>query len=466
MVQPIAPDYGQQFLLPPVLEDWVPKNHPARYLREFVDQLDLSGLGFVMRNSMEGRPAYSPSLLLKIWLFGYMHRIRSTRKLEVACREQLSLLWLCGMLQPDHNSLWRFWRDNKKALRAVFKRSVQLAVEAGLVGLVLQAVDGTKIQAACSKHSAWNKKSLQKLLQVLDREMDETERQLTQEAAPDPSSSYQLPESLTEREALRQKVRAGLEQMEQAGREHLHSGEPEARRMRCDAKNLFAYNAQAVVDEQNSVILAAETTNRENDSGLAVPMAQQAQQNTGEQAQATVADGGYGSGSDIAQAAQQQVNLLVRPTMDSVAAKKRFHAYNFHFDQKRDIVVCPEGKELGFARNMKQKGQTVRIFRCAHYDCPVRAQCTKDQRNRRFVEIWPHTTAVQDMRARIKGAKEAVQLGKRQQIIERVFAHIKQHEGFRRWTVRGLEAVNTQWALLCCAYNLRILLQKWALKRA
>src|SRR6476646_3906777 len=206
MVQPIAPDYGQQFLLPPVLEDWVPKNHPARYLREFVDQLDLSALVFEMRNSIEGRPAYSPSLLLKIWLFGYMHRIRSTRKLEVACREQLSLLWLCGMLQPDHNSLWRFWRDNKKALRALFKRSAALALEAGLVGLVLQAVDGTKIQAASSGHSAWNKKSLQELLQALDREMDETERQLTQEAEPDPSSSYQLPASLTEREALRQKV--------------------------------------------------------------------------------------------------------------------------------------------------------------------------------------------------------------------------------------------------------------------
>jgi len=466
MVQPIAPDYGQQFLLPPVLEDWVPKNHPARYLREFVDQLDLAALGFMMRNSMEGRPAYSASLLLKIWLFGYLHRIRSTRKLEVACREQLSLLWLCGMLQPDHNSLWRFWRDNKKALRTVFKRSVQLAVEAGLVGLVLQAVDGTKIQAACSKHSAWNKKSLQDLLQALDREMDETERQLTQEAEPEPSFSYQLPEGLTEREALRQKVRAGLEQMEQARREHLSPGEPEARRMSCEGKNSFAYNAQAVVDEQNSVILAEETTNRENDAGLAVPMAQQAQQNTGRQAEATVADGGYGSGTDIAQAAQQQVNLLVRPAMDSVAAKKRFHAYNFHFDPKRDVVVCPEGKELGFARNMKQKGQTVRIFRCNQYDCPVRGQCTKDKRNRRFVEIWSHTSAVQDMRARIKGTKEAAQLAKRQQIIERVFAHIKQHEGFRRWTVRGLEAVNTQWSLICCAYNLRILLKKWALKHA
>jgi len=466
MAKHMAPDYGQQFLLPPALEDWVPKDHPARFLREFVDQLDLPALGFVVSDSVEGRPSYAPSLLLKIWLFGYMHRIRSTRKLEVACREQLSLLWLCGMLQPDHNSLWRFWRDNKKALRAVFKHSAQLAVEAGLIGFVLQAVDGTKIQALCSHHTAWNKSKLQELLHALDGELDETEAQLSEETVPDPNCSYRLPEDLAEREALRRKVRTGLEQMEQARRDHLHPGEPDARRMPCDGKNRFGYNAQAVVDEQAGVILAAEVTNHENDSGMAVPMVQQGEQNCGRQAEATVADGGYGSGADIAQAADQQINLLVRPAMDSVAANKRFHAYNFYYEKARDIVVCPEGKDLRFARNMKQKGQIVRIFRCDHHGCPVRSQCTKDQRQRRFVEIWSHTMAVQEMRARIKEAKASIQLHKRKQIIERVFGHIKQHEGWRRWTVRGLEAVNAQWALICCAFNLRILHQKWTRKPA
>jgi transposase len=457
----IGPDYGQQFLLPPALEDWVPKDHPARFLREFVDQLDLPSLGFAASESTEGRPAYAPSLLLKIWLFGYMHRIRSTRKLEVACREQLSLLWLCGMLQPDHNSLWRFWRDNKKALRAVFKRSAQVAVEAGLVGFVLQAVDGTKIQAASSRQSGWSKDKLRQLLNALDGELDETEAQLTTEGPLEANLSYRLPESLSEREALRQKVRAGLEQMEQAKRDHLHPKELEARRMRCEGRNCFAYNAQAVVDDKAGVIVAADVTNQENDTGLAVPMVQQVEQNCGRQAEATVADAGYGSGMDIAQAATHQVNLLVRPTMDSVAARKRFHAYNFYYEKMRDVVICPEGKDLKFARNMKQKGQTVRIFRCDHHGCPVRAQCTKDQRQRRFVEIWSHTPAVQEMRARIQTAKAAALLQKRRGIIERVFGHIKQHEGWRRWTARGLEAVNAQWALTCCAFNLSILHQKW-----
>jgi transposase len=157
MTQPIAPDYGQQFLFPPALEDWVATDHPARFLREFVDQLDLAALGFAMPTAVEGRPPYAPSLLLKIWLYGYFQRIRSTRKLEAACRDQLPLLWLSGLITPDHNSLWRFWRDNKQALRGLFKQTVQLALHTGAVGLALQALDGTKIAAACSSPNGWSK---------------------------------------------------------------------------------------------------------------------------------------------------------------------------------------------------------------------------------------------------------------------------------------------------------------------
>jgi transposase len=461
MAQPIAADYGQQFLFPPALEDWVPADHPARFLREFVDQLDLPALGFAMPSATEGRPPYAPSLLLKIWLYGYLHRLRSTRKLEVACREHLSLLWLTGCQQPDHNSLWRFWRDNKAGLRAVFKRSAQLALEAGLVGLVLQALDGTKVQAAASGHTSWNKPRLQALLTQLDQEVNELEAQLERETQAPPPSTYRLPESLADRQALREQVRAGLQQMEQIQRDHLHPQEPEARRMSCDGKNRFGYNAQAVVDERAGVIVAAAVVNQENDAGLAVPLVDQARENCGAQAAVTVADSGYGSGADIAQAAAQGVNLLVRPVGDAVAEDKPYHAHHFIYEPERGCVVCPQGKELKFARLQRQKGQVVQIYRCDVKDCPVRSACTKDQRARRFVEIWPHTLAVQRMRAKVKAPAAAAQLRKRGQVIERVFGQIKQHEGFRRWTVRGLVAVNAQWALLCCAFNLRILAKNW-----
>jgi hypothetical protein len=327
--------------------------------------------------------------------------------------------------------------------------------------LVLQALDGTKIQAAASGHTGWSKQRLQQLLQALDAELDEAESQIDEEGRPDPQSSYRLPDNLADKQALRETVRAGLQKMEEIDREHLHPKETEARRMSCDGKNRFGYNAQAVVDDKGGVIVAAEVVNQENDTGLVVPLVRQAQSNCGTQAATTVADTGYGSGMDIGQAAQAGVNVLVRPAGDAVAQSKPYHAHNFQYLPERQKVICPQGQELIFARKMRQKGQIVQIYRCDIGDCPVRSACTKDQRARKLVEIWPHTPAVQRMRARIKEPGAAAQLRKRREIVERIFGQIKQHEGFRRWTVRGLEGVNAQWALICCAINLRALCRSW-----
>jgi transposase len=181
MSQLVALNYGQQFLFPPSLEDWVAADHPVRFLREFVEQCDLPALGFVTPAASQGRPPYAPSLLLKIWLYGYYFGLRSTRKLEAACRDHLPLLWLSGLHAPDHNSLWRFWRDHKEALRALFKETVQVALSAGCVGLALQALDGTRIQAAASGYSGWSKEQMEKLLAALDAALDETELKIVAE---------------------------------------------------------------------------------------------------------------------------------------------------------------------------------------------------------------------------------------------------------------------------------------------
>ena len=459
MAQPIAPDYGQQFLFPPALEDWVGPDHPVRYIREFVEQLDLARLGFSMPTGAEGRPPYAPGLLLKIWLYGYYQRIRSTRKLEAACRDHLPLIWLAGLHHPDHNSLWRFWRENRPGLRQLFRQSVQLAMQSGLMGLVLQAVDGTKIQAAASAQGGWSKSRMEAVLAGLEAELDETDQQLEREGLSVEAEGYRLPEKLEQRQALRQTIKEGLEQLQQDGRSYFHPKEPEARRMQSQGKQPFAYNAQAVVDEAHGIVVAAEVTREEEDSHQLVGMVEQAQQNTGVGV-LTVADGNYGTGAQVALAQERNLKVLVHPKDGGKVKANGYSARDFQYQPQSGEVICPQGQRLEFGGEFEQKGQWIKKYRCGVSHCPVANLC-QDSKGRRIVEIWPHTPAVQAMRARLKDPTAQAQLARRAQIIERHFGQIKQHDGFRRWTVRGIDNVRTQCALLNLVSNLRALYKHW-----
>jgi transposase/ribosomal protein L18 len=466
MAQPIAPDYGQQFLFPPALEDWVPQDHPARFLREFVDQLDLPALSFAMPTAAEGRPPYHPSLLLKIWLYGYFHRIRSTRKLEAACRDHLPLLWLTGLIAPDHNSLWRFWRDNQKALRTIFKQTVHLAVNTGAVGFALQALDGTKIQAACSGPKGWRKEYMEKLLCQLDAALEDIELKIVEENPQTDAPGYRLPEGLAQRQALRQEIKKGLAQLQADGRSHYHPAEPEARRMKVGDTNRYAYNAQAIADEKEKIIVACEATRRENDNGQIVGMIEQAKENLGAAATTqtlTLADTGYGSGADLQAASGKGYDVLAPSPEGKTAKDNPYATQPFGIDPLGGTVTCPQNRPLDHEGQTTKRGQTVQRFRCHHRDCPVRAQCTRDPKGRQ-IEVWPHHAAVQAMRQRLEEPGIRAQWEQRSQIIEPRFAQLKQHDGFRRWTVWGLEAVRTQWSLLCATLNLRILYKRWPAK--
>lgn len=465
MAKEIEADYEQVHLLPAALEDWVGPGHPARFIREFVRALDLKALGFKgVAEGTHGRPSYAPELLLRLWLYGYLEKVRSTRKLERACREQMGFVWLCGNQAPDHNSLWRFWQANREALRGVFKTTVKVALELNLVGLVLQALDGTKIQAVCSGRGHYDKEALAKLLARLDDVIAAREEALAVAGRDDEAFLSREQEILKRDHLSAERVRAALAQVEAGESRHIHPGEPEARRMESDGRNRFAYNAQAVVDHRQRIIVAAEVVNAAHDLGELNTMIAMAEDNLSPKAQpTTLVDAGYSHGEELHRAAQAGRTVLAPLPHGQVnAAQNPYHSSCFHYDAARDVVICPQERLLPFRRSRVKGRIIVREYRNARLcrPCPVRSLCTRDHFGR-SIEIAPSYQTMLAHRHKMAEPLSRALLKLRSEIVEPVFGWIKAHGDFRRFTVRGLANVATQWALVCSASNLRSLYRAW-----
>lgn len=457
-------DYNQQWMFPPTLEDLLPEDHTARMIREFVDAQELEELGFKTRKGDDGRPNYSANLLLKIWLYGYVTKNRTSRGLERACMDQIGMLWLTGMQRPDHTTLWRFWRDNRKGLRKLFKRLVEIAAELNFVGMVMQAIDGTKIASQASEQQGWHRASLDKTLKRLDEAINEIMKQTEQAAKHGPDC--RLPEELQQPQQLREKIKAQLKQLDEKQEEHLQPQDCDARVMKCRGGKKFAYNAQAVVDGQNQLIVAADVVSDESDNYQLVRMIDQVEENLGQVAEQTIADGGYFATTELASAEDKQYGVLVNlPKSAQGSEDKPYHASRFVYDAEKDQCICPQGERLSFD-GIKPRDKVhpyeVRVYRCQSYEtCPVRWQCS-DSQTGRTVQIHPNHDALVRQREKLQDEKMRALLKKRGSTVEPVFGWIKEAMGFRRWTVRGLEKVQTQWLLICTTLNLTRLQKHWA----
>lgn len=454
MRQVLGVEYDQMLLLAPSIEEWIGPEHPARYIREFVSALNLRELKLDTLDRTEGGIAYEPALLLQAWLYGYYRKIRSCRALEQACREEMGFVWLSGNHRPDHNALWRYWNEHREGIRQLFRQSVKVAVELELVGLVVQALDGTKITAAASGRGVFDRARLEKVLARLDEQLSEREAQIEQEG---PSVGEPTTRSLVR---LREKVHAALERVKAGEAKHAHPLEPEAVRMECDGRNRFGYNAQAVVDTKAQIIVASEVISAAYDTEQLVPMISQAQANCAveEATPTTLADGGYANGAQFTAAEQCGYPVVTPPPSSWSDTSDPYHIAHFRHDPQRRIVTCPQGRELPFKGVREKDGKTLEIYRNgpACKNCPVRAQCTSDPQGR-AIYLGPGYAAVVLAHAQWHQAHARQLYSRRAPTVEPVFAQIKQQMGFRRWTVRGLEKVSTQWDLLATTWNLRVI---------
>lgn len=447
-------DYSKTFLLPPSIEDWVPADHPVRFIREFVDGISDEELGYE-EASDRGRPPYAPKLLLKLWIYGYLVGATSSRKLERACRELAPMIWLAGMHQPDHNTLNRFWKEQRKVIRRFFKQTVKIADRLGMVGFVLHAIDGTKIQAAGSTRNVFDKEQLEKFSARLDEQIKGIEQQIEAEENNPSELTPSLAPKLQDRRALREAINKCIQEREDdQANERLHLSETDARLMKGTG---LGYNAQAVTDAKHNIIVEAAVVNEANDTHQLVPMLDRVTETYGRVAEETIADGGYNTAESLAAAAEKGYEVLLSASPhDPELNEDPYHSSKFTYNAERDVVICPQLQEMKFESEIRRVRQPypVRAYTTnACKTCPVKASCTKDRRGRR-IELHPHHKVVMQQRQKRGDPSSAAKLARRMPVAERVFAVIKGLLGFRRFRRNGAETASTEWNFVCAIQNM------------
>lgn len=331
------------------------------------------------------------------------------------------------------------------------------------MGLVLQAVDGTKIAADVSPKRSFRRKDLEKLLGDLDEISAEIFEQFERNEKAETGLEYRLPADLSDSEKLRERIKEHLVQLDDAGRNNLNLTDPDARKMKMGSGNApigFCYNAQAVVDDKAGIIVASDVVNDENDHKLLTKMIEQAEENLDDAPPETVADAGYCSGEELAKAEAAGYEVLVN-LPDNSSTKfgyitEEFDKSNFIYDAESDTYTCPEGKQLTFEAYLHHRnGYEGKSYRCTNYkNCPSRWKCSKAERGRKISRPL-FEESLERQREKQKIPENGEKLKRRKTIVEPIFGIIKRVMGFRRWSVRGLPAVQAQWSIICTAYNLR-----------
>ena len=461
----------QMWMLPPTLDELLPLDHPARFVAEFVDALDRDAwaeLGVEIEGEVRGAPAYHPRALLSVWLYGFMTGVRSCRKLEAACRDQIPYLWLTGWQYPDHNTLWRFYKGHRQAMRKLFERTVRTAVALELVDLAVQAVDGTKVVANASVNRSYDAEGLRGLLDRLDKAIADLEAQ--NEAGEDAALAH-LPEELADKEVLREQVRQAMaDPGSQKRHKRINLTDPEARLMKGRQSIVAGYNAQAMVSSvemdgggTGMLVTAVAVVDQANDNALLAPTVEQAEETTGTKVPMTLADAGYFAASHLAECVHRGQQVVVSEARQKFLLEP-YHTDQFTYDEYSDRFTCPQGQTLAFVR-IQANGVPLRLYRASGavcQACPAFRVCTKAKEIGRSLAIGPHHAVLRRHCAWMStsAAKEAYRL--RKQLVEPVFGIIKEQQGARRFLLRGLANVAAEWTILTTAFNLRTLCRVWS----
>ena len=451
-------DRTQTLLLPERLEDYIAPENPVRFLDAFVAQLELAALGFAKaRPADTGRPPYDPALLLKLYLYGYLHRIRSSRQLEAECHRNVEVIWLLGKLTPDFKTIADFRKDNLKPLQAVHRQFLLLCRKLELFGGQLLAIDGSKFRAVNSRDHNFSADKLRELIAHTDQRLAEYYQRLDQADAAEPAGvpldRGQLQEKIA---ALQEKKDWHAELLGQLDREQkqISTTDADTRRMHTGNGNVVGYNAQVAVDSKHKLIAAAEVTNEVTDLRQLADVALAAKANLELKQTEVVADKGYYNAAEVSRCVEKGITPYV-PKADTSANTQRglYGKSRFKYDETKDVYVCPARAELTYRFSRLEKDRQVRYYRasgCA--TCALKKQCTRNKANRTMTRE-ANEGLMEAMAARMKAQPGKFKL--RKTLAEHPFGTIKRWFGYTHFLLKGLEKVRTEWSLTTLAYNLK-----------
>jgi transposase len=463
----------QASFLPPCLEDYVGRDNPVRAIDAYVDSLDLNELGFrdVGSDGGAGQPPYDPADLLKLYLYGYLHQVRSSRRLEREARCNVELMWLLRGLAPGYRTIANFRKDSASGLKAANRDFVLLARSLDLLGGTLVAIDGAFFHGDASKASILTKKRLQEQMAALDRSIAEYSAALDANDQAEAAGSPEKPpsgEDIAQRVAAWRQRRAAaaadLAKLADSGDGQISRTDSDARLLAKHGQIIAGYNVQIAVDDKHKLIpafarTASEVVNEGNDTGQLYAMAEAAKAALGAAALTVVADTGYYNGETLKACEDAAITAYVPPPDrgQRLKAQGRFSVEDFRYDTAADVYRCPAGAELRPMHGQKRQASGKMAIRYASRrsvcrGCSLRGRCLAGKGERREIERWTDEEVIERHRARMRLAGEDM-MRRRKALAEHPFGTLKCRAGYRHFLVRGFDKVRGEWSLMALCYN-------------
>lgn len=450
----------QSLLFPESLDQIIEQDNEVRIIDLFVESISLQDFKFIIKTTKEGRPAYHPKDLLKLFVYGYLNHIRSSRQLEKECKRNIELMWLMKQLTPDHNTISNFRRDNEKAIRKVFRYTVSIAQQFDLIGGKLIAGDSTKLRAQNSKKNNFNEHKIERHLAYIDAKLDEYNKTL---ADADEDNKKIIEQEIKKHQGRKDNYQNMQRQLAQTGEPQISTSDPESRQLITRNNTTeVAYSVQTVVDAKHNLPIDYKVTNQ-NDSRALSGMLRRTKTILGATDFTAIYDKGYHTGSELKMAVTSGINIMVAiPGVASFVPDENYNFDRFIYDEINDSYTCPQHQVLTTNGNAYQKSKRRNYYTVKHYKtaacatCPALASCTKNKKGR-LIERSEYQQYIEVNKQNIEANPEIYK--RRQSIVEHPYGTIKRQWGFYYViTKKGMKRASSDVGFMFIAYNLRRML--------